>query len=289
MEMKMPMASLDASMLSWTEDDIEQRLGFTGGRFTSANKLLTLLIAVILTIIWFLIIFFAVRPFPSLAYIAHMFLAHGLIPYPVVLLFFWGMTMLFIKSRKLAYQRLALDLAAVPKDASFVLDRSSAAEVIKRIRNKLVVDPQHFILLNRIDRALSNLRNIGNISEVSNLLRTQAEYDEEQVASSYKLVNGFVWAIPVLGFIGTVLGLSLAIGTFGATVQAGGDMESIRKALQGTTGGLSTAFEITFIALTGTLIMQLCSTYLQHEEATFLDECNDYCHAHVVSKLRLID
>ena len=286
MEMKMPSTSLDASMLNWEEDDIEQRLGFTGGRYTSANKLLTLLIAVILTIIWFLIVFSLRHYLPKYT---QMFLEHGVIPYPVVLLFFWGMAMLFIKSRKLAYQRLALDLAAVPKDSAFVLDRSSAAEVLKRIRTKLVVDPQYFILLNRIDRALSNLRNIGNISEVSSLLRTQAEYDEEQVASSYKLVNGFVWAIPVLGFIGTVLGLSLAIQAFGSTVQSGGDMDAIRRALQETTKGLSTAFEVTFIALTGTLLMQLWSTYIQHEEAMFLDECNDYCHAHVVSKLRLID
>jgi len=28
---------------------------------------------------------------------------------------------------------------------------------------------------------------------------------------------------------------------------------------------------------------------MQKREMTFLDECNDYCHSHIVSKLRLLD
>ena len=42
-------------------------------------------------------------------------------------------------------------------------------------------------LLNRIDRALSNLKNIGQVNDVSAILRAQAENDEDQVASSYTL------------------------------------------------------------------------------------------------------
>ena len=37
--------------------------------------------------------------------------------------------------------------------------------------------------------------------------------------TSYSVINAFVWAIPVLGFIGTVLGLSQAIGQFGGVLQ----------------------------------------------------------------------
>jgi hypothetical protein len=93
----------------------------------------------------------------------------------------------------------------------------------------------------------------------------------------------------VLGFIGTVLGLSLAIGRFTQTLQAGGDLELIRASLQGVTGGLATAFESTLVALTFTLILQLVITFQQKREMAFLDECNDYCHSHIVAKLRLID
>ena len=155
--------------------------------------------------------------------------------------------------------------------------------------HSLVDHPRHFVLLNRIDRALSNLKNIGQINDVSAILRAQAENDEDQVASSYTLLNGLVWAIPVLGFIGTVQGLSMAIGQFTQTLQAAGDISLIRTSLQGVTGGLATAFETTLIALVYALILQLWITFQQKREMTFLDECNDYCHSHVVAKLRLID
>jgi len=92
---------------------------------------------------------------------------------------------------------------------------------------------------------------------------------------------------PGAGFIGTVLGLSLAIGRFTATLQAAGDLTLIRASLQGVTGGLATAFESTLVALTFTLLLQLAITFQQKREMTFLDECNDYCHSHIVAKLRL--
>jgi len=53
------------------------------------------------------------------------------------------------------------------------------------------------------------------------------------------------------------------------------------------TSGLATAFESTLVALTFTLILQLAITFQQKREMAFLDECNDYCHSHIVSKLRL--
>src|SRR5262249_45978780 len=119
------------------------------------------------------------------------------------------------------------------------------------------------------------------------ILRAQAENDEDQVASSYTIVNGLVWAIPVLGFIGTVLGLSLGIGHFTSTLEAAGNITALRDSLRYVTRRLATAFESTLVALTFTLLLQLAITFQQKREMAFLDECNDYCHSHIVAKLRL--
>ena len=199
------------------------------------------------------------------------------------------MSILFVKKRKLSFQRKALDLKPFPDDPDFLLNADSAQHVIAVI-HRLVDDSRHFVLLNRIERALSNLRNIGRISDVSDILQTQAEYDEGYQDSSFRLINGFIWAIPVLGFIGTVLGLSSSIGEFGTMVEvSGGDPDALKASLGGITSGLSTAFETTLIALVAALIVQLRLTFTQQAESVFLDECSDYCHAHVVSKLRLTE
>ena len=272
--------------LHWARTDPEQRLGFRGGRFTSVNKSLTFLIGLLLTVAFYAVVIFGLQRFPQARWFSDMFLLRGICPYPTMLFFFWALAILFLKSRKLRMQSEALRLSAVPQQPDFELTPASARQVLERIHG-LVDHPAHFILLNRIERALSNLRNIGQVSDVSSILKTQADYDEEQITSSYSLINGFVWAIPVLGFIGTVLGLSQAIAAFGLTLQAGGDLSGIKDSLQAVTAGLATAFETTLIALVAALIVQLLTTYMQSLEGEFLDSCNDYCHAHVAAKLRL--
>lgn len=274
--------------LHWTRRDFEQRLGFRGGRFTSANKTLAFLIGALLTVAFYGAVVLAARLWPEARWFSAKFLERGICPYPTMLFFFWALATLFLKRRKLGLQLAALDLAAVPQQPDFVLTPSSARTVLDRIHT-LVDSTAHFVLLNRIERALSNLRNIGQVGDVAQILKTQAEYDEEQVASSYTLVQGLTWAMPVLGFIGTVLGLGDAIGAFSSTLAAGNDFAMLKGSLQNVTAGLATAFDTTLIALVAALIVQLRSTALQSRESEFLDSCNDYCHAHVTAKLRLHD
>lgn len=275
--------------LSWSRQDIENRCGFNGGRYTGVNTFFAFFGAVLMTLAIFALMIFVLDPLPAGRVVSVLFLRLGNLPtvIPATLLFTWGVAILMVKRSKLQLQRRALDLAVLPDASEFVLTEGTAEPVLSRLHN-LVDHPHHFILLNRIDRALSSLKNIGQVNDVSSILRAQAENDEDRVASSYTLVNGFVWAVPVLGFIGTVQGLSYAIGRFGLVLQSQGDMSAIRTSLQGVTGGLATAFETTLVALVFALILQLWITFRQKQEIAFLDECNDYCHARVVSRLRVI-
>jgi len=273
-------------LLDWSRQDIEQRFGFPGGRYTSANVLFSFLLAVFATVVFYLGITFGLRQWEPARFFCDMFLERGIIPYPTMLFFFWALAILWVKASKLGFQRAALRLKPVPIEPDFILNRDTAREVLLRLRSE-VDDTHNFVLSNRVDRALSNLQNIGLVSDVSNILSTQAQYDEDQLASSYSVVNGFLWAIPVFGFIGTVLGLSQAIGAFGVTLRSAADLSALKTSLQAVTGGLSTAFETTLVALVCALIVQLILSYIQGKEAAFLDECNDYCHANIVSKLKL--
>ena len=278
------------ALLAWSQDDIENRFGFKGGRYTSVNHAFAFLIGALLTGVLYALMIFVFSHLPVMSQIATIYMrpSNQFAVIPATFFFFGGLAVLFLKGKKIKFQERALKLAAVPAEPDFILTEATAATVLARIHS-LVDQPRHFVLLNRIDRALSNFKNIGQVNDVSAILRAQAQNDEDQVASSYTVVNGLVWAIPVLGFIGTVLGLSLAIGRFTQTLQAAGDLTLIRASLQGVTGGLATAFESTLVALTFTLILQLVITFQQKREMAFLDECNDYCHSHIVSKLRLAD
>ena len=183
----------------------------------------------------------------------------------------------------------------LPCGGYIVIDETEAmiAVDVNTGRNKGAKDMEKTILQTNLEAAEEiarqlRLRNIGGLSDVSTILKSQAENDENQIASSYTLIGGMVWAIPVLGFIGTVQGLSAAIGTFTQTLAASNDIGAIKSNLQGVTSGLSTAFETTLVALVMALFLQLYVSALQKRETDFLDECNDYCHQHVIAKLKLV-
>lgn len=273
-------------MLDWSRSDPERRLGFKPGRFTSPNKLLAFLIGLVLTFAFYAVLKFGIAASNDLLWFVEMFTRRGLTPYPIMLLFFWSLAMLVLKWRKLGLQERALSLPVMPQQFDFELTPATARDVRERM-SAIVDNPHHFILLNRIDLALANLHNIGQTADVAAIIKIQAENDEAQMASSYALTQGFLWAIPVLGFIGTVQGLSQAIGAFATTLAAGGDMVALRGSLQNVTGGLATAFETTLVALVCALILQLLVSWLQTRESEFLDDCNDICHKNVAGKLRL--
>ena len=197
----------------------------------------------------------------------------------------WSLAILIFKKYKLRLQRKVLKLDILPEDPNYVLAPNTAEEILNKI-TELVVDPKNFLLLNRITRTLSNLKNIGRVADVSEGMGAQAENDESYLESTYTIIKGFIWAIPVLGFIGTVLGLSEAVGGFGKVVSGGADVEKLKNSLSGVTAGLSIAFETTLIALIAALIIQLILTMVKKQEEEFLDECSDYCHLNIISKLK---
>jgi len=272
----------DQPRFSWFRDDIEAKIGFTGARFTSVNSFVWMVLAVVLTVAAY-----GVMSFWSDSEFAKMFTERGPTQYAVVLFSFWALAILLVKWSKARVQRRPLELTdLVPVQADFVLSTATVGQVLRQLRDACD-DPTKFILFNRIELALSNLKNMGQIGDVDDMLQSQASNDEDVMESSYSLVRGLIWAIPVLGFIGTVLGLSSAIGDFGGVLSESTDLSEIKPALQAVTGGLATAFETTFVALVAALCIQLLLTLVRKTEEEILDRCKEYCQRHIVGRLRL--
>ena len=270
-----------AATYSWQRQDIEQRLFFRGGRFTKVNGFLAMLLGLFLSGGMYGILL----AIPS-SRLAAMCLERGPTPFVIVFLFWWSLAILFLKWRKLLLQEKVLNIDIVPAEKRFVLSVETVDEVTDYIA-KIVDDPRKFVLFNRITVALANLRNLGRVADLDDIIRAQAEQDASAMETSYAIVQGFVWAIPVLGFIGTVLGLSEAIGTFGSVLDSSEDLSAMTQSLKGVTGGLATAFETTLLALLAALIIQLVMTALKKSEEEFLDATTEYCIRNVIGRLRL--
>lgn len=281
--MNSTLTSQAAPLLDWGRNDIEQRLLFPGGRFTKVNGLLSGILAAVLTAS-----FYGFLCTPSLrgTIIDAIFTQRGPTQYATAFLFFWCLVILAFKWLKLGFQKKALNLKVIPDEVGFVLSTATVDRVLHRIHES-VDDPRNFVLFNRLVVALSNLRNLGHVGDVDDILRSQAAQDEAAIDTSYALLQGFVWAIPVLGFIGTVLGLSEAIGQFSNVLGASQDVTQISAALKGVTAGLATAFDTTLVALVAALIVQLLMTIMRKNEEEFLDAAMEYGLKNVVGRLRI--
>ena len=268
--------------ISCSRGDIERRIGFPAGRFTGAGPLLAPLLATATTVA-----FFGLLSLIPDSVIARMFTRRFVIPALIVFFTAWSVFILLIKGQKIRLQCKALSLSLLPTDSpGFVLQRSSAQSILEKLYVS-VDDPQKFLLTRRIHNALANLRNVGNISDVAEVLRIQADNDEATTDSSYTVIRGFIWAIPVLGFVGTVLGLSIAMAAFGDVLTSAGEMQELRGALTNVVGGLATAFETTLEGLVAALSIHILMLMTRRREEQLLDDCKDYCQKHIIGRLRL--
>lgn len=205
---------------------------------------------------------------------------------PACALFFWGISILLLKRIRLSKQKTALSLSVIPQDPNFILNAETAKLVLGRLE-KTINDPDQFLLLRRIRISISNLKNLGQVSDVSEILRAESEEDVARHENSYSLIHSFVWAVPVLGFIGTAIGLSVAIGDFGSVLAGANDLSAIKSSLGSVTSGLGTAFETTLVGLFLALLLQMLSAIQEDEESKFLNDCSVYCQEAIVSRLRI--
>lgn len=267
--------------LIWARQDIEQRIGVKGLPFTRVRGWLSAVIALVMTVGTYMFLVAIGRNFLS-----DMFLIRGFTPYIMVFFSYWAIVILLFKGSKLRLQKKALTLTVIPQSTEFVLSIVTVQGVMKRLYD-VADDPKRFMLFNRILVALTNLKNLGRVTDVGEMLRIRAEHDESIVETSYSLLKSLVWAIPILGFIGTVEGLSTAIGGFGRVLSETQDPAQLIDALKLVTGGLATAFETTLVALIAALGIQMSISMLKKQEEEFLNDCDEYCHQHVVNRLRL--
>jgi biopolymer transport protein ExbB/TolQ len=212
----------------------------------------------------------------------------GGIPIPIMILSIWCLAFLVMKSLKIRTQRQALRIAFVPEDPGFVLTSATADSIVGAI-DRSTDDPTRFIFLARCRSVLRMMRNLGRVSDVDEILNSRADQDEASMDSGYTILRGFIWAIPVLGFIGTVIGLTLAMGKFGEAMEsAGSNVAEITTKLKSVLEGLDTAFITTAEALIAVLVIYLFQTFVRRADEHLLDDIRAACAHVIVSRVRII-
>ena len=97
--------------------------------------------------------------------------------------------------------------------------------------------------------------------------------------SGMAMVHYLAWAIPAIGFLGTVRGLAGSLTLGGETKRA------IASFIREATSHLNIAFDCTLVALALSLILMFLLHGVQREEEHLVLECQQYCLDNLVSRL----
>lgn len=171
-------------------------------------------------------------------------------------------------------QRRAFNLGLVPTDEGSRILQEDARPLQRRV-DQLVAGKGPYILANMIRTALAKFALSRSSHDVREAVRTQAELDQGRLASSMATMNYLAWAVPAIGFFGTVRGLA------GSMTLAGQGGEQLRIA----TRHLTVAFDCTLVALALSLVVMFLIHIIQREEESLVLDCQQYCLEHLVNRI----
>jgi hypothetical protein len=141
------------------------------------------------------------------------------------------------------------------------------------------------ILLTRIDRVLNQWLGSRDVGLVSSWSALEGDRVFGSSSQSHIIPQLLLTMIPMLGFIGTVLGLGQAVAGFSDFLSGTVALDQIKVALRDVTGSLGTAFDTTLLALVLSVIITIPLTAVIRRENELLTEFDTFLDDMVISRL----
>lgn len=212
-----------------------------------------------------------------------LFWDRGLVPFATTLLMFWAVGILLLKWLNMKQQKEAMLLDVLPTEVAEEITIDSLDRFVENIRG-LPVAAESF-LINRVLRGIEHFRVRKSAAETVTMMESQSAIDANNIAGSYTLLKAFIWALPILGFIGTVVGVSTAVAGLASSLDTAADMSSMKNALNGVFGGLGTAFDTTLLALIMSMLVKIPTSALQKSEEDIITAVDEYCNENLLRRL----
>jgi hypothetical protein len=126
---------------------------------------------------------------------------------------------------------------------------------------------QNDYIIRRLREAIEHVRRRGSAESLDEHLKHLADLDAARQHSSFALVRLIIWAIPILGFLGTVIGITLAIANLSP--------DALENSLPEVTAGLGVAFDTTALALGLSIVLMFAQFVTDRTEGALLAQVDE--------------
>jgi biopolymer transport protein ExbB/TolQ len=193
------------------------------------------------------------------------------------ILMIWALAVMVYKGGVSARERKLLQMDLVPVSGGMKILPEDTREYARHIQ-ALPGAVQRFLLPRALLTALHRFHSTSSIQDVSTAVHTVCESESDRLESELSMVRYIAWAIPSIGFIGTVRGIGEALAQAHRAVA--GD-------IAGVTQSLGVAFNSTFIALVLSIFLMFALHQLQLHQERLVFDTESYCDEHLISHLRV--
>jgi len=242
---------------------------------------INLLISAGAAIILILVLFLGYMITPTDSWASRFFvmfggrLPSGLIQGFSYFLFFYGYLEIRRMNRSASKEEEGFTLGLLPETEQYVL----SAEDINQLKLKMIeVEKKHPIkLVELIKKGCTKFRANKSVTETLGVVSTQANIHLRDSESEQSLIRYIAWAIPSVGFIGTVIGIAASLGVANEVVNTEG--------IQKVSSLLSIAVDTTLVALILSIILMYYFHALQERVEKLHSRMEDYILENFVNRI----
>lgn len=201
-------------------------------------------------------------------------LGGGYIQFLEFVAFFWCLFDMSFLKRFIKKEQSYLNTDVLPIEEHAVISANEVNQIRMRIssyltQKQLEYPDQEFFLLKMIKRVCTKFRSNFSVSEAMDILNSQVQINLLKSETGQSTVRYTIWAIPSIGFIGTVLGISQALG-----IADSGDTKLI-------TSTLGVAFDTTLVSL----ILSVVLMWLFHDLQERIEKLHTAIQEYVMENL----
>lgn len=203
-------------------------------------------------------------------------------PEPMVEVIFctWGLIVLSYKLFQVSRERQLLKQDFIRVQPGERIIPEEAFDRYKELRTAMGREPRwrERLLPECILAALHRFHATASIQDASNAVKERAEIAADQLDSSLSLVRYIAWAIPAIGFVGTVRGIGDALSFAEQAIK--GDISAL-------TANLGLAFNSTFVGLMLCIVLMYVLHIVQSQQESFVIETQTYCRDKLIDVMKV--
>jgi len=185
------------------------------------------------------------------------------VEYMEMVMFSIGLAALIVKVFDIAAQRTGLQSSVLGPASAAPQPSEECSNLLARL-DHLPGRRQGEYYIARLRAALQHVRRHGSADALDDELRYLSDMDAARLHTGYGLFRVIVWAIPILGFLGTVIGITMALN--------GIDMLAPEKSMHDVLKGLGLKFDTTALALTLSMLLMFVHFYVERAENSLLEQ-----------------